>query len=160
MSVVKGRTALEALKGFRARGWYPKEFKKFSDRLNQDYLKRSEVVKGGKVSDGSGSSATKTILTCSNTYYVAKGKMFPVSTSSSSLTDVSAKDIANADGDQASLVIRFASGAPTISATTTLSVESGGVTYVARFFDSNAGGAYDASSSADTQIDVDLSTLT
>lgn len=159
MAITKGKRALERLTGYRARNWYTKEFVKFVDRLCDDYLRRSEVVKGGKVSSGT-VSATATGITVSNTYARLDGKMYGVSTSSSSLTDVSDKDLANSAGDTPSVALSFATAPTLTGAAANLTVTYDGVSFVARFFDSASGEEYDTSSSADLQIDVDLSTLT
>lgn len=149
--ITKGKKALERLTAFRARNWYTKEFPRFINSLCQDYALRSEVVKGGKVSAGT-QSATVTGITLPDTWCVLNGQMYQVVTTSDN-------DVLNSAGDQASLVISFSTGAPTISAASTLTVTSGGKSFVARFFDSNNGESFDTSSTADLQIDVDLSTL-
>ena len=94
------------------------------------------------------------------TWCVLNGRMYPISTSSSAITDISNKDISNSAGDQASLTIRFSGGAPGTSSAKTITVSSGGVSFVTRFFSSDNGESYDTTSSADHQIDVNLSTFT
>ena len=157
--LAKGKKALGRLLDFRARNWWSKEIPKFYNRLIDDYARRSEVCKGGKLSEGT-VSATAIGLDMSNTWITIDGKMYPISSASGSITDLSDIDVLNSAGDKASLVITLDTGAPTISAACTLTISSGGVSFVVRFFDSNNGEEYDSSSNADIQIDVDLSTLT
>lgn len=171
MAMIKGLTALESVKRFRARNWYSKEFPKLALRLEADYSKRCEVAKGGKVTDGTGSSATLTKLSCTNTYYLISGKMFPVSSSSSSITDVSAKDIANSAGDQAELKFEWGASNGSVPSASTgtasggtytdlylvpeLHIESGGVTYTQRVYNSAAQNqGHDSAWSGDLQFDT------
>ena len=169
MAIAHGKAALEVLKTFRSRKWFHDSFKRFADLLIQEYGQRNEVVKGGAISDAGSNTATKSNITCSETYVTLQGQSYHASLSASADQAITNKVLENADGDVASLVITYGntgSGADPSMATAgtdnpvpEIHVVSGGVTFKARIYDHARTQTYDAAASFDVQIDAGVRTL-
>jgi len=156
MAASTGKSPLETLKNFSARGWFDKEFKKFSLRIATEYSARDEILDGAVITKGSGTTdADEMNLAVSAGNVKLNGVM-------SSISAVSNEEAVKGVSSSLEIVV---GGVPTISANSntheTLTVSSAGKNCVIRFYDSSATAptGYDASGSFATQIDIDLNGL-
>ena len=154
MAASTGKSPLETLKNFVANKWFDKEFPKFALRIATEFASRNEILDGGIVSKGSGTTdADQMNLSVSAGNVKINGVM-------STIPAISNKEAVKAASASIQITV---SNVPTLTANSgeseLLTITSNGVDCIVRFYDSSAGGEYDTSSAAQAQLDVDLSGL-
>lgn len=154
MAASTGKSPLETLKNFSARNWFDKEFPKFCLRVATEYASRDEIFEGLLISKGSGTTDPDQMnLSLTSGHVKINGVLH-------SVASVSNKE--SVAKSSATLAISV-TGVPTLTANAgvseLLTITSNSVSCIVRFFDSSAGGSYDTSSSAQAQLDIDLSGL-
>jgi len=154
MSASIGKSPLETLKIFRSRSWFDKAFKSFALRIATEYAGRNEIFDGCVISKGSGTTDADQM-----NLVVSAGNV-KLNGSLSSISAVSNKEAVKAEAASIQITVSIV---PTLTANTgeseLLTITSNGVDCVVRFYDSSAGGEYDTSSTAQAQLDIDLSGL-
>ena len=168
MPVALGKSPIETLKNFRARKWFDKEFKKFALRIATEYSSRNEVFSGCVISKGGGTSdaatsASRLNLSVSSGWLKLNGVLMGIG----ALTDKEAADASAAGAVSISQsTCQFAlGGVPTLTANSgaseKLTIASGSLSAIIRFYDPGAGGEFDLTNSSDyvAQIDISLDGL-
>ena len=151
MSAFIGKSPLETLKNFRARGWFDKEFVKFATRVATEYQGRNEVKKACVISHNS-SDADEINLVVSAGELTLDGALMQIGT----ITNKESIKPANA-----SIEITIGSSLPSYAGNSgefeIVTITSNSKTFKLRLFDSDNAGGFDTASDASHQIDVSKS---
>ena len=153
MAASTGKSPLETLKNFVARGWFDKEFPKFCLRIATEYASRDEILDGAVITKGSGTTdADQMNLVVSAGNVKLAGAMHAI------------QAVANKEavlGASSSLEITVGASLPSYAGNSgefeIVTVAADSKTFKLRLYDSDAAGTHDTSSDADLQLDVSQS---